>query len=359
MSDQFRRFLLDSLGLVAIGTVADVVPLTGENRVFTRFGLRALAAKPGPGVAALLERARIRRRPLRTSDISFGLGPRLNAAGRMADAALAIDLLTSEDHAEARRMADKLERHNTERQKIQRDMFVHAREMFLQRTHDESAAAIVLAHDSWHPGVVGIVASKLVDEFHRPAVLIAIDGGVGRASARSVPGFHMFNALSEFEGPMISFGGHAGAAGFQIAAGQIPALREHIENTAAAAGPALLESAEQADVEVGLGDLSEPLVGELDRLAPHGEGNPRPLFVARGLRVAGRPKLMGTKGRHISFYASDDATSFRAVAFGFGEALYDPILAGRRDCSLLFTPAFDTWTGSGALELRVKDVQLD
>ncbi len=356
-SEKFRKFLLGSLGLVALGTVADVVPLTCENRVFVRHGLRALLAAPGPGLAALMDSARVGTKPLKTRDVAFGLAPRLNAAGRMADGTLAVELMTTEDEARAKEIATTLERHNRDRRKLQNDITQHARETLLHQTGFESSKSIVLAHDSWHPGVIGIVASRLVDEFARPTALIAIKGSVGKGSARSVPGFHLFNALRGLRHRMISFGGHAGAAGFQIAVQHIPELRQHLERSASEMPPELFQPSLEADAEVELAELSERLISELELLAPHGEGNRRPLFVARGHKIAGRPKLMGMKGQHISFYVADDDLSLRAVGFGMGEELYDKILGGGRSCSIAFSPRIDTWSGSGALELHLKDIE--
>ena len=359
MSEEFRQFLLDSLGLVALGTVADIVPLLGENRILTHYGLRALGRAAGPGLQALIASARIRPGRLTTRDISYGLAPRLNAAGRMADAALAIELMMAEDESAARNVADTLDQHNSDRQKLQHDTFLHAREMFLHQPDCESARAIVLAHDSWHPGVIGIVASKLVEDFSRPAALIAIDGSVGRGSARSVPGFHLFNALEGMRHRMISFGGHAGAAGFQIATEHIPELRDHLERAAVALAPEMFEPSIEIDAEVSLYDLSERLTSELEMLAPYGERNRRPLFVAYRLAIAGKPKLMGARGQHISFYVNEGEVSHRAVGFNMGEKIYDEIVAGARTCSLVFSPRIDTYRGSGALELHIKDIRLD
>ncbi len=356
MSEEFRNFLLNSLGLVALGTVADIVPLLGENRIFAKYGLKALGVSCGPGLRALIECCRLQGKSLSPIDIAYGLAPRLNAAGRMADAGLAIDLMMTEDRARALEIAATLDRHNKDRQKLQNETFLNAREMLLAQPDFESARAIILASDGWHPGIIGIVASKLVDEFTRPAALIALHGAVGKGSARSIPGFHLFNALEGFRHSMISFGGHAGAAGFQIEAAHIPGFSSHLKAAAAQASPDLFQRTLEADAEVSLADLTPRLTDELDRLGPHGEANPRPLFVVRNLRVAGRPKLMGMNGRHIAFYLTDGKSSYRSVAFGMGEELYDRMIAGDRQCSIVFSPRFNAWTGSGELELHVKDI---
>ncbi len=359
MSDPFRKFLLDSLGLVALGTVADIVPLRGENRVFARYGLQALGMQSGPGLRALIHCARIRSIRLTPRDIAYGLAPRLNAAGRMAEAGLAIELMLTDDAERGEAIARELEKHNVERRKLQKEMFEHAREMLLQQPDFDSSRVAVLAHDSWHPGVIGIVASKLVEEFHRPAALVALDGGVGKGSARSVPGFDLFQALEGFADRLMAFGGHAAAAGFLIAADQVGPLREHLNSALVAADPAMFLPSLDVDAEIRLGDLTEPFVEELKMLEPHGQGNARPLFLVRGLKIAGQPRLLGTDGRHVSFFLSDGETGYRAVGFYMGDALYDRIIAGERDCSVVAATAFDTWNGTGQIELHLKDVEFE
>lgn len=357
-SDEFRAFLLNSLGLVALGTVADIVPLLGENRVFAQHGLRVLGAAASPGLRALMDCARVRPDHLTSTDVAFGLGPRLNAAGRMADAGAAVDLLLADDITVAQQIAARLDRQNADRQKLQADILEHAREMIMHQSDFESARVAVLAHDSWHSGVIGIVASKLVDEFNRPIALIAIENGIGRGSARSVSGFHLFNALRDFQHRMISFGGHAGAAGFQIAVEHIDELRDHLNRAASTLAPELFQPSLSVDAEVRLTDLSERLISELEQFAPYGAENPRPIFSARGLRIAGKPRLMGMKGQHVAFYVTDGGASMRAVGFGLGADLYDKILAGARDCSIAFTPRIDTRGGTGALELLIEDIHI-
>jgi single-stranded-DNA-specific exonuclease len=359
MSDEFRQFMLNSLGLVALGTVADIVPLIGENRVLVKYGLTALANTPAPGLRALMDCARIRGNEITPRDVAFGLGPRLNAAGRMDNAELAVELMISDDTMRCHEIAATLDQHNIDRRKLQNDIFEHAREVFLSQPGSESAQAIVLAHKDWHPGVIGIVASKMVDEFNCPSALIAINGDVGKASARSVPGFNLFSTLEGFSDRLLSFGGHAMAAGFQIHVDQIDPLRTFLNEAASTYDPEMFHPTVDVDAEIELADLSERLLSELRQLTPHGAANRPPLFVAHGLRIAGRPRLMGLKGRHVSFYVSDGRQSFRAVAFGQGDTLYDEILASERNCSIVFSPRVDTRMDDGALELRIEDIRLD
>jgi len=359
MSPEFRQFLLNSLGLVALGTVADIVPLLDENRVLVSYGLKALSSAPGPGLRALMDCSRVRSGQVKATDVAFGLGPRLNAAGRMADAELAVRLMLTDDGAEGQRIASELEQHNRDRRKLQNDIFEEARQRLLSQPDLDACRAIVMADQGWHPGVVGIVASKLVDEFHRPAAMIALEGDIGKGSARSVPGFNLFDALAPFRDRMISFGGHAAAAGFQIATGHVDELREHLNQAAVSADPELFQPVIDVDLEVQLADLTERVISEFEMLRPFGQSNRQPVCAARGLHIAGRPRLMGMKGQHIAFYVTDGVTSLRTIGFGRGEELYDPILAGQRDCSLAFAPRINTWNGSGELELRIKDLKFE
>ena len=359
MSEPFRQFLLNSLGLVALGTVADVVPLTGENRIFARFGLQTLGTASGPGLLALIRCARIRSLRLTTKDVAFGLGPRLNAAGRMAEASLAIELMLTEDGARGEEIAQELERHNVDRRKLQDETFEHAREMALQQPDFETSRVIVLAHDSWHPGIIGIVASKLSEDFNRPSALIALEGGVGKGSARSVPGFDLFRAMEGFEGRLMSFGGHAAAAGFLIAADQVSGLRQHLNEQLADVDSELFVPSLEVDSEIELGDLTEQFVGELQLLEPHGQANRQPQFLIRGLEIAGKPRLVGMKGQHIIFYLSNGDVSYKAIAFRMGEQLYDKMIAGARRCSVVSALKVDTWSGTGEVELHVRDVEFE
>lgn len=357
MSDEFRAFLLRSLALVGLGTIADVVPLIDENRVLAVYGLKMLEQTTDPGLRALIETARIRGGRLNARDVAFGLAPRLNAAGRMAAPRLATELLITDDSVRARKIAAALEGHNRARRKLQKETADQARQMFLEQDRPESARVIVLQREGWPAGVIGIVASRLVEEFGRPTALVAVEGKTGRGSARSVHGFHLFNAMGGFRDRLISFGGHEAAAGFEIAAADVPELREYLEEVAASHAPETFTPALEIDAEVRLADISERLISELERLAPHGAANHRPVFAVQDVQVAGKPRLIGMKGQHVSFYVSDGENSFRTVAFGMGERLYDSIMSGKRELSLAFSPRIDTWSGSGDVELHIKDAR--
>ncbi|MFP4057444.1 MAG: single-stranded-DNA-specific exonuclease RecJ [Candidatus Brocadiia bacterium] len=354
----FRSFLLDAMGLVALGTVADVVPLRGENRVLAHYGLHALGHSRSPGIAALVEQAGVAGRPLAPSDVSFKLGPRLNAAGRLAEADLCVELLTCDCPRRAADIARTLEAKNRERRRVQAAILAAARGRLAEGEGWQGRRAIVLADPQWHPGVVGIVAAKLAEEFHRPTVLLCVDGDVARGSGRSVPPFNLFEAIEACEDELLAYGGHAQAAGLSLELARLEAFRRRFEEQAQAklAGWEPCGMVE-IDAEVALGAVGRGLVRELERLAPYGEGNPPPVLVASDVLVAGVPRLMGRQGQHLSFYARQGEASFRAVGFGMGE-LFEEIAGGNVTCDIAFTPQVNAYRGLDELELRLHDLRV-
>ncbi len=286
VAEPLRVRLTESLALVALATVADVVPLVDENRVMVVYGLALLRRNPSPGIRALLEVSRLADREPTVEDVAFRLAPRINAAGRLGDAGRALELLTTEDEGRARTLAAELESENRARKEIEQRISAEARARVPLGPDGEPPAGIVLAGEGWHAGVVGIVAARIAGEFHRPSVVIAMDGEGGRGSARTVNGFHLERALAACGAHLVTHGGHAAAAGLSI-------LRESVEEFSAA----FARHAEEhftgedrhpklaLDAIVPLGHLDAPLVRALERLGPHGQGNPAPLLASEGLTV--------------------------------------------------------------------------
>jgi len=285
-----REFLLDSLLLAALGTVADVVPLFDENRIFVRHGLQRLRARPSLGLQALLKTAKLEAKiNLGAVDIGYALAPRLNAAGRLGTARLAVELLITPSSQRADTLADFLERQNHERQLIERKIMQEARE---QAELEGDAPAFVLASQSWHPGLLGIVASRLVDQFARPVLMIALrdDQPHAQGSGRSVPGFRLHEALQECTDHLVSHGGHATAAGFRLLREAIADFRTSFYSVASRElGPEPVAHRLVIDAEVPLATLTHGLLTALEQLEPYGSGNPQPLFLADRLRVVGDP----------------------------------------------------------------------
>jgi len=355
-NEEVRSFLADAMGLVALGTVADVVPLRGENRALTQFGLTMLRETGNPGIQALISVCGLSGRSLDSEDLAFKLGPRINAAGRLGSAVLALELLTTPSRDRAEEIAGELERTNRERQRIQAKTLEEAREE-IERMDLSSTCGLVVSRPEWHPGVIGIVASKIVDLYHRPTVLISEQGDLCQGSARSVPGFHVFEALRSCSSYLVSFGGHSQAAGVRL-------LREHLGDFARLFSEEVrrclsdedLVPVLSVDAEVSLAEVTAELADELQRLAPFGKGNPAPVVAAQGVLVGGEPRRIGRKGKHLSFYARQGQHAFRVVAFGMGELA--AALDGNTPIDLAFTPQINTFRGKRAVELVARDIRI-
>lgn len=359
VSPEFKDFLLSAVGLVALGTIADVVPLVGENRIVTKYGLSALQHTEIPGLRALLDIADISGIKLDAFHVGYRLGPRLNAPGRIGNAGIVVELLTTTCKERAAEIASFLERENKRRQEIQVDIMASARKKVMHELNLDETTAIVLADPAWHPGIVGIIASKIVEEFHRPTVMIAVADEIGHGSARSIPSFHILEALESCRNKLLSVGGHAQAAGLKIHPDNINEFRDMLNRaTSQKLCKTDLVRVLNLDAEITLSMLSKAVVAELARLSPHGEGNPIPLFAATNVKVVGQPRRIGTKGQHLSFYVKQGDVAIRAVAFGMGEQI-DRLRQNGRTCSLAFTVKINTWMDSEQLELEVKDLKFE
>jgi single-stranded-DNA-specific exonuclease len=342
--------LREWLDLVALGTIADVVPLVGQNRIYAFHGLKRLSASVRPGVIALKQVAGMTADGVSCGQVGFRLAPRLNAAGRMESAVPGVDLLMSDSPAESRRIAAELDAANAERQAVERRIFEEAVALVEARPDYHVRRSIVLASADWHQGVIGIVASRLVERYHRPTILIALtEDGLGKGSGRSIPGFHLLEALSPCAEYLERFGGHRYAAGIGLKAGQVTAFAESFE---AEAARRLTESdlvpVLTIDAEVGPADVTKELARELKRLEPFGMGNPEPLLMLRGMTVVER-RIVGDG--HLRLRLNRDRYSFVAIAFN---------LAGRKTSEVIdiaFYPEMNQWNGSSTLQLRVKDLR--
>lgn len=334
------------LDLVALGTIADMVPLKGVNRLLARVGLSVLGSDARPGIIALRRVAGVEE--VTCGAVGFRLAPRLNAAGRLEDAALGVDLLLENDPQRVRETAELLDGFNRERQQIEKEAFRQA-VACLEEAEGQDRSAIVLADERWHSGVIGIVASRLVERYHRPTVLISLEAGRGKGSARSISGFHLYRALENCQAFLAGFGGHEFAAGLTIAAGQIDDFAEALEKTAR-------EWLDDEDLlprlahdgEVLLEELTLERVEEMATLAPFGVGNPEPAFVASGVR-AQQIQVVGEN--HLRFTARQDGYSQPCIAFGMASRQDE--LQGELD--LLFTPAINNWRGRTTVQLRIRD----
>ncbi len=355
VADELREFLLEALSFCVLGTVADVVPLVGENRVIVRYGLEVLGGRPRPGLAALLDVSRARP-PLRATDIGFKLGPRLNAAGRMGSASLALELLLTDDAARAREIALKLDSENEKRRLVEREVAKEARDRVLAEL-GATPSGIALMSDRWHPGVIGIVAARLVDEFRVPVVLIGVQAGVGKGSARSIKGFALHEALRACGSHLVAHGGHAGAAGLTIDPPRFDAFRDDfVRHVEATLDPETRLPQVDVDAETAPDAIDARAAAELDRLEPFGEGNPAPVLAMRGVQVVGQPRRMGTSNEHVSFFAGKGGRAVRFILFR-DAARMAPLLESAGRVDVAFTPQRNDFRGASEVEGLVVDVR--
>jgi single-stranded-DNA-specific exonuclease len=357
VESRIREALLDGVAYAALGLIADVMPLLGENRILAKYGLGRLQQQPAPGLKALIAAAGLGEgKRIRAEDVAFKLAPRLNAAGRLGCARLVIELLTTPSEQRANDLAKYLEEQNAKRQFTERTIIKQAHEQLADRDLDNEAA-IVLASAEWHAGVIGIVAGRLADEFHRPTILIAINGDSATGSGRSVPGFPLHTALAACSDQLLAHGGHAFAAGLRLRPLQIEAFRQQfLTHVASRLPPGKSHPELVLDAEVPLSALTLGLVKDLDRLEPYGSANPRPRFLASGLEIVGEPKKMGMGERHLNFRVKSGKTTMRAVGWGMAGRIED-LMSGDHRCSLAFVPKINEWNGYTNVEIEVLDFQ--
>lgn len=358
VDESMRTLLLQLLALAAIGTVADVVPLIDENRVLVKNGLRSLTAEPLLGVRKLLQLAKLDTKSQLTSeDIAFSLAPRLNAAGRLSQAQLGVELLTTQDETRADALANYIESLNVQRETIERSITLAAHKQAKEVHTLAEDPAIVVAHAGWHVGVIGIVAGKLAERYHRPAIVIALDAlgtKPGTGSARSPSGINLHQALESCRELLVGCGGHAAAAGLRIEEQNIQAFRAAFcEACAEQMSGQSHEKIIHIDAEAPLGQLDLATVDLIDSLAPFGAANPRPLFAASGVSLAEPPSVMGKTGKHLSMQFEQHKCRLRAVAFGQAEAWLQPLTNHQGPLDIAFRPVINEFRGFRRVELHL------
>ena len=351
----FRDLLLDLLSLAALGTVADVVPLLDENRVITHYGLGHIKQARLAGLNALINASRLRDEKIDAYHVGFILGPRLNACGRMGHADKAVHLLTDADPADAAKIASFLTSENNRRRQTERLIFAEARQMVVDAGyHRDDCRAIVMGKDGWHAGVVGIVASRLVDLFCRPVVLLNFENGQAHGSARSVTGLSIHEAIQSCAPLMKSFGGHAMAAGVRLDKQNVDAFRDQlIDYVNARLGPEDLVHILDIDADCTLGDLTIPLIEQIERLAPFGRDNPSPILCLRDVALDQRPQRVGSDGSHVRLALRQGRHYASVIGFGLAELAKDLVAGARIDVA--FMPKMSTWKGRRQIELHMKD----
>lgn len=344
----------EHLDLVALGTVSDLSVQKGENRILTKWGLKKLNDTKKIGIRALMEVSGLKGRDISCGHIGYILGPRINAMGRIGSPEVALKLLLTNDKDEAMQLAGILNRENRTRQKIEARVLGEAMEKVEKEINFKDSKIIILSGADWHLGVIGIVASRLIEKFYRPTIIIAIKGKIGKGSGRSIDNFHLFNAINSCKEHLIDFGGHEGACGISIEAKNINKFSDDINKYAR---EELLDEdlypRLDIDIEVQLSELTEKAIEELGFLAPFGPENPRPTFSSRNVLLKNEPRRIAKRG--FKMWVTDDNVVCEAVSFRSG--LMSMPYKGSR-VSLVYSPSINTWQGLPSLQLDLKDLKV-
>ncbi|WP_435016277.1 single-stranded-DNA-specific exonuclease RecJ [Tundrisphaera sp. TA3] len=358
-SPHLRDFLIRSIGLVAMATVADVMPVHGENRILIHHGLSGLAKTASEGLKALMEISGVvGKKALTTSTIGFGLAPRINAAGRLERAMHAVEMLTTDDADRARELAVALDECNARRQQVERAIVEEAHAIIDAQGGLNGRGAIVLGRPTWHPGVIGIVASRLAEAYHRPAIIVALGPEMGQGSARSVSGFNLYDAIHACSERLTGFGGHSAAAGIKLPIAHFEAFAEQFEaHCRQALSAEQLQKTLNIDAEVPLGTLTLKVVESIEALEPHGIGNPRPLLVANNVKVIGEPRTMGERQDHVRIRIAQGNTTLGAIGWRMAERA--KVLRNGTPCAIAFHPSVNEWNGRREVQLELKDFRVD
>ncbi len=342
------------LDLAALGTIADVVPLTGDNRDIAAAGLAHIRMKPRAGIAALNRVSKLNAAELRAESIAYQIAPRINAGGRMGDGTAGLDLLLSDDFDETHRLACDLDAVNEDRREVERGV-QDAVLRELERSFVPDQRSIVLARRDWHAGVIGIVASRIQDQYYRPVILIALDeDGKGRGSGRSIEGFDLAEAIASCGHLLEKHGGHAAAAGLTIDADKLDAFCDAFERSARERLPEgeLLKPL-RIDAQVALSSIDPQLIHALDRLQPCGHHNASPVFATYGAEIV-PGSCRELRGGHLKLMVRDESATMHAIGFGMGDKLNE--ITAARAVDIAFAPQFNTWRGETSIQLMLKDI---
>ena len=344
------------IDLVALGTIADIVPLTGENRIIASIGLERLGKKQNIGLNALINLAGLSQKELNSADIVFGIAPRINAAGRMGSAMRAVELMVSIDEEESDELAQIIERENSLRQQIDQRTFHEACDIIEAKYKNmDDTPIIVVSSDDWHPGVIGIVASKLVEKYYRPSIMITFKEGIGSGSGRSIAGFNLFDALVSVEGYLETFGGHKYAAGLQILVEYIDLfeskLKKYVKEhtTEDQFIPPL-----NIDTNLELFEINDNLLEWLEKFAPFGPGNMRPTFLTKQVTIVGFPYNVGKN--HLKIKVMKDGCELDLIGFNLGD--YLPFLKKGSNVDIAYSLEFNTWQGRTSIQGKLKDLRI-
>ncbi len=345
------------IDLVAVGTAADIVPLVDENRIFVRMGLDKLNKKPLVGLRALIETSGLKLGRIEVGQVIYGLAPRINAVGRLGSANRAVDLMITANSERARELSLTLESENRNRRRIDTSTLDEAIEEVEETIDPENDYTIVIAHEKWHGGVIGIVASRLIERYYRPTVMITIDKGIGKGSARSIPGFDIYNALSECSDLLEQFGGHTYAAGMSLKEENIPEFKRRFNDVAKRMlAPGDLFPKLHINDKIGLWSVNGELLRDLKKFAPFGPNNPVPSFVSRDVELYGYPRIVGSN--HLKFKVRSGERIIDCIGFNIGDRIgrLDP---NRPTNNIVYTIEENEWNGQIYLQLHIQDIKND
>jgi len=347
--------LHEHLDLVALGTAADIVPLVGENRVLTRFGIPQISRTTKPGLKSLTFVSGLMGKDISTGQVVFVLAPRINAIGRLGDAKDAIRLLSTRDEKVAQEVARKLDDDNRKRKRIDEETLNEALAQLEEIADLENDKAIVLAGEGWHLGVIGIVASRIVERYHLPTVMISLKDGVGKGSARSIPGFHLCEALYKCEDLLLQYGGHKYAAGLSIESKNVEKFRKkfiEVSNSELTADD--IQPKLKIDMEIELSEVTDDFMELLEKFAPFGPQNMRPVFLTRNCEIIGRPSVVGNN--HLRMRVRKGSTVIDVIGFGFGDMLSQISTGSLVDS--VYTLEYNTYNNVTRVQMRIKDIKL-
>jgi single-stranded-DNA-specific exonuclease len=345
--------LKEYLDIVTLGTIGDIAPLIDENRIFTKIGLDLITEGQRPGIKALKEVCGVDNQTIDSVKASFSLIPRINAAGRIASSSDAVKLLLTDDLTEARGLAEKLDSYNRQRQLMEKKILSDILNIIVDNAAMEKINSFVFASDKWHQGVVGIVASRLVDLFNRPAFVISLNNGIGKGSGRSVSGFNIYKGIQQCEHLLLSFGGHYHAAGISIKEENISEFAKLLDDITGKSTESF-ETVPQIsiDTECPIENITPDWLAQMEILAPFGSKNPEPLLYARNVKAS---SLMVVGNNHLKMWLKSNGTSYDSIWFNMGKYLTD--LTGT-NFDIVFTPQINNWNGSPDIQLKIKDVNI-
>lgn len=362
VADRFgkKEMVFKYLDLVALAGAADIVPLVDENRILVRAGIEQINENPRPGIKALIKTAKMELGNLSAGQIVFTIAPRINAVGRLGDAYRAVELFNADNYEEAERLAKVLEQENLERRKIDEVTFSHALELIDHIKDFNNNLGIVLHHDTWHPGVVGIVASRLVEKYYRPAIMLTTIDGVAKGSARSITGFDIYEALEECKDLLIQFGGHKAAAGLELSIDKIDEFKVRFNNF-------LSKNLNEEDIvpeikidaKISLSEITPKFVRVLEQFAPFGPGNMRPVFLSENVKIVNTPKIVGSNHFVTTFCQNGTDKVFDAIGFNLGKFVSEFENNNNNNLvDIVFTIEKIVRDGRTYPQIRVKDIIL-